>query len=170
MVSRKSVALAIASLGLAIAGVALAGVETDFVRTAGASEIDVSLLEGRLAVSATTLTAGQITLVAVNKGKLTHGLAIMGTGLSPRRTPTIAVGKTARLTVTLKAGSYHIWDPVRSSMSHAKMLTVKAPKASSGNSVGSSSSSNSNVATAGGSGGSGSSTMADDGMDGMDHG
>ena len=119
--------------------VALAGVETDFVRTAGASEIDVSLLEGRLAVSATTLTAGKITLVAVNKGKLTHGLAIMGTGLSPRRTPTIAVGKTARLTVTLKAGSYHIWDPVRSSMSHAKMLTVKAPKASSGNSVGSSS-------------------------------
>ena len=51
----------------------------------------------------------------------------MGETMSPKRTPAIGVGKTARLTVTLSAGKYHMWDPVTSSMSHAKFITVKAP-------------------------------------------
>ena len=72
-----------------------------------------------------------MTLVVVNKGTKKHALAIMGETMSPKRTPTIAAGKTARLTVTLAAGKYHMWDPVTSSMSHAKFLTVKAPAKSS---------------------------------------
>jgi uncharacterized membrane protein YgcG len=110
--------------------------------------------------------------VVVNKGKLTHGLAIMGTGLSPKRTATLAAGKTARLTVTLKAGSYHIWDPVRSSMSHARMLTVNASQTSSGGSGGSGmvSGSGSGGSSSGGSstGSTGGSTTVS-GMDGCDH-
>ena len=37
----------------------------------------------------------------------------------------IAVGKTASLTVTLKAGQYFVWDPIHSSMTNSKALTVK---------------------------------------------
>ena len=51
----------------------------------------------------------------------------MGETMQPKRTPAIGVGKTVRLTVTLTAGKYHMWDPVTSSMSHAKFITVKAP-------------------------------------------
>lgn len=163
---RKNIVLAVALLGLGIAGVALAGVNAGAVRTTS-SQINVSVLEGKLAVSATTIAEGKVTFVVVNKGKLTHGLAIMGTGLSPKRTPTIAIGKTARLTVTLKPGKYHIWDPVRSSMSHAKFLTVQAPGGRTG-SGGSTSGGGSGV-TGGGYGGTGGSTTVDDGMEGMEH-
>ena len=167
---RNNVLLTIALLGLGISGVALAGVTANSARTAGTKEISVSLLEGKLAVSATTLTAGKITLVAVNKGKQTHGLAIMGTGLSPKRTPTIAVGKTARLTVTLKVGKYHLWDPVRSSMSHAKLLTVVTGSSAGVSSGGTNSSSSGSGSTGSSGGGSvGTGTTMDDGMDGMEH-
>ena len=163
---RKNIVLAVALLGLGIAGVALAGVNAGAVR-ATSSQINVSVLEGKLAVSATTIAEGKVTFVVVNKGKLTHGLAIMGTGLSPKRTPTIAIGKTARLTVTLKAGKYHIWDPVRSSMSHAKFLTVQAPSGRTGS--GGSTSGGGSGDTGGGYGGTGGSTTVDDGMEGMEH-
>jgi hypothetical protein len=168
MVRRKTVALAIATLGLGIAGVALAGVETGSVQgSARSNELGVSLLEGKLTVASKDLLAGKVTLVVANKGKLTHALAIMGNGMSPKRTPTITAGKVARLTVTLKAGRYHIWDPVRSSMTHAMYLTVTAPKASGGGTGGSGGGS---VAQPGGSGGSGGATTTmDDGMDGMEH-
>jgi hypothetical protein len=161
---RKHFVFAIALLALGFAGVALAGITTGSSTRAGSTLVNVALLDGKLSVSATRLPAGKITLVAVNKGKMTHGLAIMGTGLSPKRTPTIGIGKTARLTVTLKAGMYHIWDPVRSSMSHAKMLTVKAASTSSS---GTGSSGGGGVVT--GSGGSGTGmtmTGTDTDMDG----
>ena len=172
MAGKRNIVLAIALLGLGIVGGAFAGVSTGSKVGAGSTQVNVSVLEGKLTVSATTLPTGTITLVVVNKGKLTHGIAIMGTGLSPKQTPTLAIGKTARLTVTLKAGTYHIWDPVRSSMSHAKVLTVKAPKASSGGS-GSGGSSGGYVVTgsgsgSGGSGGTGGAPMGDD-MEGMGH-
>lgn len=112
-------------LALGLGGVALAQ------RGAGSARVDVTILDGRLKVSPTTFAAGKVTLVVVNRGKLSHALAIMGSGLQPKRTATIRSGKTARLTVTVKAGMYHVWDPVRSSMSHATMLKARAPAASS---------------------------------------
>ena len=174
MLGRKRVALAIAVLGLGVTGVATAGVKVGSAQGAAhAGQLDISLLEGKLTVSATTLAAGKVTLVVVNKGTKTHGLAIMGNGMSPKRTPTIAIGKTARLIVTLTAGKYHIWDPVRSSMSHAKFLTVKG--ASAGTSSSGSSGTSSNSSSGSGSGSTGSSTGTgtaganDDGMAGMEH-
>ena len=158
---KRNATLAIALLALGLAGVAFAGVQGGSSPAGGSSQINVAVLEGKLTVSATTLPAGRLTLVVVNKGKLTHGLAIMGTDMSPKRTATIGVGKTARLIVTLKAGKYHLWDPVRSSMSHATFLTVKA--ASSAKSSG-----GSYTMTGGSSGGSssgGGDTM-DPGMEG----
>jgi hypothetical protein len=70
-----------------------------------------------------------VKLVVVNKGKLSHALAFMGKGFDPKRTPTLTPGKSATLTVTVKPGMYHVWDPVRSSMSHATMLMAKASTA-----------------------------------------
>jgi len=139
--ARKNIVLAIALLGMGLAGVALAGIRAGTTATtprAGVTVVNITVVEGKLAIaptlklSATTLPAGKITLVVVNKGKTSHGLAIMGSGLSPKRTPTLAVGKTARLTVTLKAGMYHLWDPVKSSMSRARFITVKAASTNSG--------------------------------------
>jgi uncharacterized membrane protein YgcG len=138
--------------------------------------LKVSVLDGRVTFTTTTLPAGTITLVVVNKGTTKHALAIMGETMSPKRTPTIAAGKTARLTVTLAAGKYHMWDPVTSSMSHAKFLTIKAPaKSSTGGSSGSGSGSMGSTGGSGSTGGTssgggtgGGGTM-DPGMDGCDH-
>ena len=122
--SRSHVLLAFLVLGLGLVGVAFAQ------SSSGSSTASVTLMDGKLKISQTTFPPGKLTLVVTNQGKLSHGLAIMGSHFKPEETPTIGSGKTARLTVTLPIGMYHIWDPVRSSMSHATMLTVK--KAASG--------------------------------------
>jgi hypothetical protein len=146
-------------LGLGLGGVALA-------KTVSTSlECDVTLLDGKLKASQTTFTPGKLTLVAVNQGKLTHGLAIMGTNLKPKETPAIGSGKIAKLTVTVGIGMYHIWDPVRSSMTHATMLTVKSAKAGTPTPSGGSNKSVSGGGTGGSSGGG---TGVGGGMQGMD--
>ena len=122
--SRSHVLLACLVLGLGLVGVAFAQ------SSSGSSTASVTLMDGKLKISQTTFPPGKLTLVVTNQGKLSHGLAIMGSHFKPKETPTIGSGKTARLTVTLPIGMYHIWDPVRSSMSHATMLMVK--KAASG--------------------------------------
>ena len=124
--SRVHLVAVTAVLGLGLGGVAFAQHAT------GSVSADVTLLDGKLRLSQTTFTPGRLTLVVVNEGKLSHALAIMGTGLQPRRTPTLLTGKSARLVVTVRSGMYHVWDPVRSSMSHATMLTVRAAAAGGG--------------------------------------
>jgi len=170
---RRNAVIAVALLALGLGGVALAGVATGSSGGSG-TELKVSVLDGRVSFTTTTLPAGKVTLVVVNKGTTKHALAIMGETMSPKRTPTIAAGKTARLTVTLVAGKYHMWDPVTSSMTHAKFITVKAPaKSSSGGGGGSSGSGGGSTGTYGGGGGStgtgGTTTTMDPGMDGCDH-
>jgi uncharacterized membrane protein YgcG len=167
--------LAISLLGLGLAGVALAGVSTGSVKGAGAIEVNVVVMDGRLTVKPTKLTAGKVTFVAVNKGKVKHALAIMGNGLAPKRTPALAAGKSARLVVTLKPGQYHVWDPVTSSMSRATYLTVRKA-ASTGGSGGAAAKPSGGSAGSGGydyGGGGGASGGATpggmDGMDGCDH-
>jgi hypothetical protein len=126
-------------------------------------QVNVVVKDGKLTVSPVKLTAGKVTFVATNKGTVKHALAIMGNGLAPKRTPALAAGKSARLVVTLKPGKYHVWDPITSSMSRAKYLTVKA-----GSTSGSSGSGGSSGGVVPGNG-SGGSTMPDYGMDGMEH-
>jgi hypothetical protein len=126
---RTHVVIAILVLALGLGSVALAQHSSSFV------QVNVTLLDGKLKISQTTFAAGSLNLLVVNQGKLSHALAIMGTGLQPRRTPTLTTGKSAHLMVILRAGgSYHVWDPVRSSMSHATMLTVKKATATTGSS------------------------------------
>jgi len=159
---RRNSLVAIALLALGLAGVALAGV-TGRTASGTGTELKVSVLDGRVSFATATLPAGKVTLVVVNRGTKKHALAIMGETMSPKRTPTIGVGKTARLVVTLAAGKYHMWDPVTSSMSHARFITVKPPAKSSSGGGGST--------TPGGASSSGTGTGGggmDPGMDGCD--
>jgi hypothetical protein len=112
---------ALAGLALTLAGAALAQ------PSSGSLQVNVTILDGKIKVAPATFSPGKLTLVAVNKGKVTHALAIEGTGLKLKRTPALVSGKTAQLTVTLKVGVYRVWDPVQSSLTHATALTVKAP-------------------------------------------
>ena len=171
--SRRNAVVAVVLLALGLAGVALAGVAHSGANGSG-TELKVSVSDGRVSFTAATLPAGKVTLVVVNKGTKRHALAIMGETMSPKRTATIAVGKTARLTVTLAAGKYHMWDPVTSSMSHARFITVKAAPAGSGGGTGSTGSTGSGGTSGGGTGstggtGGGGGGTTDPGMDGCDH-
>jgi hypothetical protein len=168
VVARKNVLLSVLLLGLGVAGIALAGVSTSAESGAGITRLNVVVADGRLTISPLRLSAGKVTIVAVNKGKVKHAVAIMGNGWGPKRTGAIAAGRTARLTVTLRAGKYHLWDPVTSSMSRAKYLTVRSaatPATSGGGMVTSGSSSGGSAGT----GGSTAPTMTMTGMDGCDH-
>ena len=122
---RMNILIAVLIVGLGLGGVALAQ------RSSGSNSVTVTILDGKIKVSSNTFTPGKLTLVAVNHGSVSHALAIMGTHLQAKRTPTLGAGKTAQLTVTVTAGMYHVWDPVTSSMSHATTLTVKAANATS---------------------------------------
>jgi len=128
LAGRTHVLVAVIVLGLGLSGVALAHL------SATATAVRVTLLDGKLTVSPKTFASGKLDLIVVNKGKLTHGLAIMGLGLDATRTPTIPEGKTVHLAVSVKVGMYHVWDPVRSSMTHATMLMATS-SAAGGNSA-----------------------------------
>ena len=118
-----SAVVAVFALASASTGIAAAGVS----RHVTAPKVIVKVTDTRLMfLWPTGLQAGTVTLFVVNRGKLTHALAIAGTGLQPKRTPALSSGKSAKLTVTVEVGSYRIWDPVRSSMKHATVLKVRA--------------------------------------------
>jgi hypothetical protein len=128
---RLSVALVVLALGLCSAVLAQG--------LSDPAHATVTLSDGKLTVTPMTLKPGPLTLVIVNHGKLTHALAIMGTGLQPKRTPVLATGKSATLKVTVKAGAYLVWDPVRSKVSQATKLNVSTANESSSSTAGSSS-------------------------------
>ena len=142
---RSHLVVVVLVFGLGLGGVALAQ------HSRGSLQANVTLLDGKLKLSQTTFPPGSLTLLVVNQGKLSHALAIMGTGLQPKRTPTLGSGKSARLTVTIRTGMYHVWDPVRSSMSHATMLMVKAAGTSTGQTSSSTGATSSGGTTSGGS-------------------
>jgi uncharacterized cupredoxin-like copper-binding protein len=124
--------LAVAILGLGLGGVALASINGSGATSA---TVTVTVANGKLSFSTRTLPAGTVTFVAVNKDTTTtHGFAVMGLGLN-KRTAAIPVGESLKLTVTLKPGTYHFWDPVRSSMAKATYITVKGTSVSKSVSV-----------------------------------
>ena len=55
-----------------------------------------------------TLSAGKYTFQASNEGKFPHDLTIDGPGVS-EKTPEIAAGSSAKLSVTLKSGTYDFY-------------------------------------------------------------
>jgi uncharacterized cupredoxin-like copper-binding protein len=107
-------ALAALALGAAAAAQAQVAVPT----------VTVAMKEFTLTPSTTRLKAGRVTFVAVNRGKFPHALSIAGSGVKAR-TATVAPGKSARLTVTLKGGTYRLWCPVGTHASLGMELSLK---------------------------------------------
>jgi uncharacterized cupredoxin-like copper-binding protein len=90
---------------------------------AAAKAITVTATEFKFKLSATTLSApGAVTFTVVNKGKLGHDFKIAG-----KKTPVIAPGKSAKLSVTLKKGklSYLCTVPGHAAAGMKGTFTVK---------------------------------------------
>jgi nitrite reductase (NO-forming) len=66
---------------------------------ASAAAVTVTATEFKFKLSKTSVPHGSVTFTVVNKGKLAHDFKISG-----KKTPLIKPGKSAKLTVTLKAG------------------------------------------------------------------
>ncbi|HEY5057568.1 MAG TPA: plastocyanin/azurin family copper-binding protein [Gaiellaceae bacterium] len=79
----------------AFAGPALAA------RTHATATIKVAASEFKFVLSTKTVAHGTVTFTVVNKGHIKHDFKIAG-----KVTPMIQPGKSAKLTVTLKAGKY----------------------------------------------------------------
>ncbi len=88
-----------------ICAAAIAGVAAPAMAArshASAASVSVVATEFKFKVTpATVATAGAVTFTVKNSGKLSHDFKIGG-----KKTPLIAPGKSAKLTVTLKAGKY----------------------------------------------------------------
>lgn len=97
-------------LAAAVVGAAAAGV----VAHAGsrAATVTVTEKEFKIALSASKVQAGATQFVVVNKGRYPHALALSGPGVKLKKTALIRPGRTARLAVTLAAGTYTLWCPV----------------------------------------------------------
>jgi uncharacterized cupredoxin-like copper-binding protein len=64
-----------------------------------ATAVTVTASEFKFKLSKASVPHGAVTFTVVNKGKLPHDFKIAG-----KKTPLLAPGKSAKLTVTLKAG------------------------------------------------------------------
>jgi hypothetical protein len=99
--------------------------------------VTVTEVEYKLTLSRSHLSAGKITLVVVNKGKLAHSLEISGPGLKKRLIAgTIMPGTSRSVIVTLKAGSYALWCPVPGHAALGMKTTLKSGSAATTTSTG----------------------------------
>jgi uncharacterized cupredoxin-like copper-binding protein len=120
----KRAAAVAAVCAVALGGAAIGGVVARAQVTV--STVTVTMKEYKLTPSTKKVAAGRVTFVAVNKGRIPHALAIAGPGLKTKKSAMIAAGKSARLTVTLKGGSYALWCPVGNHASPGMKSTLKA--------------------------------------------
>jgi uncharacterized cupredoxin-like copper-binding protein len=65
-----------------------------------------------IALSKHKFVPGKYTFEAENKGHVIHSLEITGPGLKQPKTRNLSPGQSAKLTVTLKKGSYDVFCPV----------------------------------------------------------
>ena len=88
------------------AGEAAAAKEGPAVKTIKVRESEFKIGLPTLA----TLPAGKITFVVQNAGKIQHDLAVKGPGVAGAdKTPLIAAGQSAKLTVSLSTGTYTLY-------------------------------------------------------------
>lgn len=139
------------TLVAAAVGSAAAGVVAHAGRSA--KTITVTAREYHISLSASKASAGAVTLVVRNAGKISHRIEIKGPGVT-KKTPLLKPGAKATLRVTLRSGTYALWCTVPG---HAG-LGMKASLASgsaSGPGTGGSSSSGGGTTTTTSSGGGG---------------
>jgi uncharacterized cupredoxin-like copper-binding protein len=68
--------------------------------------------EFHVALSRTAVHAGRVTITAVNKGTITHGLIIDGPGQEDTLIGLVKPGHSATKTLTLRKGRYDVYCPV----------------------------------------------------------
>jgi len=73
--------------------------------TASGTTVQVQEKEYKITLATTTVHHGVVTFVVKNVGKIPHDLTVQG----GKKTASIGPGKTAKLTVTLKRGSYTLY-------------------------------------------------------------
>jgi uncharacterized cupredoxin-like copper-binding protein len=71
--------------------------------------VPVSEVEFKIKLPSTTLSPGAYTFDLTNDGHVGHDLVVDGPGVSNEKTPVIDPGKTAKLTVDLKSGTYKLY-------------------------------------------------------------
>lgn len=71
--------------------------------------VPVTESEFKIELPGTSLTPGRYTFDLTNKGQAGHDLVVDGPGVSDKKTPVIGSGKTAKLTVDLKSGTYDFY-------------------------------------------------------------
>jgi uncharacterized cupredoxin-like copper-binding protein len=76
---------------------------------ASPKSVSVSESEWKIDLPSTSLSAGSYSFDLKNDGHIPHDLTINGPGVSNQKTPVIAPGKTAKLSVDLKSGTYDFY-------------------------------------------------------------
>ena len=72
--------------------------------------VPVSETEFKITVPAAKVAPGKVTFAVKNAGKIQHDLVVSGPGVTgAAKTPLLNAGQTAKLTVTLAAGSYTLY-------------------------------------------------------------
>jgi uncharacterized cupredoxin-like copper-binding protein len=71
--------------------------------------VPVSEIEFKIELPSTSLSPGSYTFDLTNKGHVGHDLVFNGPGVNNEKTPVIDPGKTAKLTVDLKSGTYDVY-------------------------------------------------------------
>jgi uncharacterized cupredoxin-like copper-binding protein len=87
--------------------------------------VPVTEKEFKIELPSTTLAAGTYTFDLTNKGRVGHDLVFNGPGVDNEKTPVIAPGKTAHLTVHLKSGTYDVYCSVPGHKAAGMDVTVK---------------------------------------------
>jgi len=81
-------------------------------KTTAGTQVTVTETEYALKLSRSSFTPGTYTFTADNAGKVAHSLEISGPGVPEAQTKIIQGGEKAKVTVTLKNGTYEIYCPV----------------------------------------------------------
>jgi plastocyanin len=71
--------------------------------------VPVKESEFKIELPSTSLSPGKYTFDLTNAGHIGHDLVVDGPGVSDEKTPVIDGGKTAKLTVELKSGTYDFY-------------------------------------------------------------
>jgi uncharacterized cupredoxin-like copper-binding protein len=83
--------------------------ESTTTAPAAPKSVPVSEVEFKIELPSTTLAPGTYTFDLTNKGHVGHDLVFNGPGVDNEKTPVIDPGKTAKLTVDLKSGTYDVY-------------------------------------------------------------
>jgi uncharacterized cupredoxin-like copper-binding protein len=83
--------------------------ESTTTAPAAPKSVAVTEVEFKIELPSTTLAPGTYAFDLTNKGQVGHDLVFNGPGVDNEKTPVIDPGKTARLTVDLKTGTYDVY-------------------------------------------------------------